>query len=328
MKAFALSNPILTAIAAIGVTIYGAVKAYDALTVSLEEQQEKLDNALSAYEDVKSELDSINSELDENKKKISELEAKPKLTYAEKGQLEELRQITEQLELQKEITEWQAGNKQKAAAMETVAYVNTKYNLGDSNVKDVDKLIPDILAENYKNFETATDINVTDAEYLAARYKAMSNELENLVAKKSELFDNDEIFREDVAMAEYDIETYKGFTEELKTEINDMLSSLMEQKANMQDYYDTIKDTPYEDMSTDARKCYDAMQQINASIQTLYYGLGNNRLNSEVTDGIFNTEGIEKTKEHYAMRYMLWQKRKKKPPTVQRKCPNHSPNPQ
>ncbi len=297
MKAFALSNPILTAIAAIGVTIYGAVKAYDALTVSLEEQQEKLDNALSAYEDVKSELDSINSELDENKKKISELEAKPKLTYAEKGQLEELRQITEQLELQKEITEWQAGNKQKAAAMETVAYVNTKYNLGDSNVKDVDKLIPDILAENYKNFETATDINVTDAEYLAARYKAMSNELENLVAKKSELFDNDEIFREDVAMAEYDIETYKGFTEELKTEINDMLSSLMEQKANMQDYYDTIKDTPYEDMSTDARKCYDAMQQINASIQTLYYGLGNNRLNSEVTDGIFNTEGIEKTKE-------------------------------
>ena len=84
--------------------------AIDDYLHQFERQQEKLDNALSAYENVKSELDSINSELDENKKKISELEVKPKLTYAEKGQLEELKQITEQLELQKEITEWQAGN--------------------------------------------------------------------------------------------------------------------------------------------------------------------------------------------------------------------------
>ncbi len=259
----------------------------------LERQQEKLDNALSAYEDVKSELDSINSELDENKKKISELEVKPKLTYAEKGQLEELRQITEQLELQKEITEWQTENKQKDAAMETVAYVNTKYNLGNSNVKDVDKLIPDILSGDHRSLDISEDIDVTDAEYLAAAYKSASSELSGLIEKRKELSNDSQ----DAIFIDNDIETYKSSVENVKTEINDMLSSLMEQKANMQDYYDTIKDTPYEDMSTDARNCCEAMQQINASIQTLYYGLGNNRLNSEVTDGIFNTEGIEKTKE-------------------------------
>ena len=225
------------------------------------------------------------------------IEAKPKLTYAEKGQLEELKRITEQLELQKEISEWQLGNKQKEAAMESVAYVNTKYNLGDSNAKDVDALVSDVLAEDYRNFEAATNSDVTDAEYLSARYKAMLDKTEDLRKEAAELLKNDEIFPEDIAMAEYDVETYEGFTEELKTEINDMLSSLMEQKANIQDYYDTIKDTPYEDMSTDARNCYDTMQQIDASIQTLYYGLGNNRFNSEIIDGIFNTEGIELTKE-------------------------------
>ena len=297
LQELVMANPILLAITAAIIAIGAAFKYMEYEGKALERQQEKLEDALSAYEDVKSELENINSELDENKKKISELEAKPKLTYAEKGQLEELKQITEQLELQKEISEWNLANKQKDAAMEAVGYVNTKYNLGDSNVKDVDALISDVLAENYRNFEAATNNDVTDAEYLAARYKAMLDKTEGLRKEAKELLNNDEIFPEDIGMAEYDVETYEGFTEELKTEINDMLSSLMEQKANIQDYYDTIKDTPYEDMSTDARKCYDTMQQINASMQTLYYGLGNNRLNSEVIDGIFNTEGIEVTKE-------------------------------
>ncbi len=297
LKSLAMAHPVLLAITAAIAAIGAIFKYWEYEGKALERQQEKLEEALSAYEDVKSELESINSELDENKKKISELEAKPKLTYAEKGQLEELKRITEQLELQKEISEWQLGNKQKEAAMESVAYVNTKYNLGDSNAKDVDALVSDVLAEDYRNFEAATNSDVTDAEYLAARYKAMLDKTEDLRKEAAELLKNDEIFPEDIAMAEYDVETYEGFTEELKTEINDMLSSLMEQKANIQDYYDTIKDTPYEDMSTDARNCYDTMQQIDASIQTLYYGLGNNRFNSEIIDGIFNTEGIELTKE-------------------------------
>ena len=177
--------------------------------------------------------------------------------------------------------------------MESVAYVNMKYNLGDSNVKDVDGLVPNILSSDHRSLDISEDIDVTDAEYLAAAYKSASNELSELINKRKELSNDSQ----DTVFVDNDIEAYKSSVEEVKTEINDMLSSLMEQKANIQDYYDTIKDTPYEDMSTDARKCYDAMQQIDASIQTLYYGLGNNRLNSEVIDGIFNTEGIEKTKE-------------------------------
>lgn len=284
----------------LGIVAQVAMKGFQLISTAvddylhkLDRQQEKLDDALSAYEGVKSELESVNSELDENKKKIEELEAKDKLTYAEKGQLEELRRITEQLELQKEISEWQLENKQKDAAMESVAYVNTKYNLGDSNIKDVDGLIPNILSGDHRSLDIAEDVQVTDAEYLAATYRAVSGELENLIDKRKELSNDSQ----DAIFVDNDIETYKASVEDVKTEINDMLSSLMEQKANMQDYFDTIKDTPYEDMSTDARKCYDAMQQINTSIQTLYYGLGNNRLNSEVINEIFNIEDIELTKE-------------------------------
>lgn len=58
IKAFALSNPILTAIAAIGVAIYGAVKAYDAFTDSIEEVKERTDALLDTYNSAISEANS------------------------------------------------------------------------------------------------------------------------------------------------------------------------------------------------------------------------------------------------------------------------------
>ena len=66
--------------------VFAAVKAYDALTVSVEEQKEKMEESLSAYEDAKSELSSITTELENQEQAINELLAKEKLTYAENGQ--------------------------------------------------------------------------------------------------------------------------------------------------------------------------------------------------------------------------------------------------
>ena len=68
-----------------------AVKAYDFFTVSVEEANEAMDEAIGEYESAKSSLENISSKLEEQKKQLDELLAKDKLTYAEKGQLEELR---------------------------------------------------------------------------------------------------------------------------------------------------------------------------------------------------------------------------------------------
>lgn len=59
--------------------VFAAVKAYDALTVSVEEQKEKVEKSLSAYEDAKSELSGITSELENQEQAMDDLLAKDKL---------------------------------------------------------------------------------------------------------------------------------------------------------------------------------------------------------------------------------------------------------
>ncbi|MCX4317941.1 MAG: hypothetical protein OSJ52_15125, partial [Lachnospiraceae bacterium] len=66
---------------------------------------EEMRDAVSSYGSAKSNLDDINSKLEENKTAMAELQAKGNLTYAEKGQLEELQAITQELEIQRDIAE-------------------------------------------------------------------------------------------------------------------------------------------------------------------------------------------------------------------------------
>lgn len=58
IKSLALAHPILTAIAAVGATIYGGFKAYDLLTVSVEEVKERTDALLETYNSAISEANS------------------------------------------------------------------------------------------------------------------------------------------------------------------------------------------------------------------------------------------------------------------------------
>ena len=112
MKTWLLTTPAVWIAAAVGI-IFLAVKAYDALTTSVEEQKEKMEESLSAYEDAKSELSNIKTELESQEQAMDELLAKEKLTYAEKGQLEELQAITQELRIQKDLAEKEEGRTKK-----------------------------------------------------------------------------------------------------------------------------------------------------------------------------------------------------------------------
>lgn len=95
MKAFALSNPILTAIAAIGVTIYGAVKAYDALTVSVEEANEATKETIDSLDSLTSEVENLEEKIADLNEQIGKLDP---ITNAE--DLENLKAETSELETQ------------------------------------------------------------------------------------------------------------------------------------------------------------------------------------------------------------------------------------
>ena len=70
--------------------------------------------------------------LEERNKRIDELLAKDKLTYTEKGELEELQKITKELLLQKDIEERRAAAASKETADKTVDAYNKQYGNYDS----------------------------------------------------------------------------------------------------------------------------------------------------------------------------------------------------
>lgn len=116
-------------------TIFTAVTTLTMLFSWLKQKQEEaaqaLQDAISAYDSAKSSLESINTELEEQNKKMGELLAKDKLTYAEKGQLEELQAITKELMLQQDIEQRRADKASKEVASKTVDAYNKQYGKHD-----------------------------------------------------------------------------------------------------------------------------------------------------------------------------------------------------
>lgn len=103
--------------------IVGAVKAYDALTESFEEAQEKAAQSKQAYKTTASEVESLNSELKTTRERLDELQSKQDngtITLVEQDELEKLtrtnEQLNNQLEIKTKLAELQQGQAAKDAA--------------------------------------------------------------------------------------------------------------------------------------------------------------------------------------------------------------------
>lgn len=126
-----VSNPIAWIIA-IGVAIFGVVKLVDALTVSLEEQQEKTEELKSEYDEIASKLQKVNSELETTQSRIDELNGKDNLSIVEKDELEQLKLTNDELERQNILLKEQEEYKKK----EVATSVKKEYDKKDSNEFD------------------------------------------------------------------------------------------------------------------------------------------------------------------------------------------------
>ncbi|WP_455717440.1 hypothetical protein, partial [Anaerosporobacter sp.] len=101
IKTFLLTNPagiILT----ISTAVLGVTKIIDACTTSIAEQTETVNKAKESYKSAQSELDSINTELETQSELMDSLLAKDNLTYAEKQELQNLKDITAELLIQQD----------------------------------------------------------------------------------------------------------------------------------------------------------------------------------------------------------------------------------
>lgn len=258
--------------------IFLAVKAYDALTVSVEEQKEKMEDSLSAYNDAKSELENITTELDNQKQAMDELLGKEKLTYAEKGQLEELQQITEELRIQKDLAEKEESRTQKEVASDAATLFKKQFGKYDISDEAIDEYQTNANATG-NNAILVSDEN--DLSAMIAGYKQFNDLLDEAYGEKNQ----------------EDIDHFTSLTEDLKDSIFSTAQDLQTQQDNISDYYNTIKNVPYDELTSDQKEVVDAYTAISNAIALIYKELDPNSWNEMQIDKLFTTDGIEKTKD-------------------------------
>ena len=277
MIAWMATNPIgwfTAVVSAIGASIYGGVKLHDALTVSLEEQKEKLQETKEAYESVKNELQEVEAELENTQNKIEELENTPNPTWVEQEELNRLREVTKELELQKQLK--QDAQLEFAEDLykenEKTFEKEFKSSYGNTSIADMkEQLAYGHIGTGQLDYENITDI-VSALQYI--------NE------EKAKLTDESEI-------AEYE-NLINDLTELVKSEGQEYLSSLSEYKQNI------FEIASIRDLTEDEQEFYDYLSSMQKAIYEYYSPA---TWNSLEFDSVFNTEGIEKTKEELVSMY-------------------------
>ena len=267
MMTWLTTNPLGWLILA-GTAIFGVTKAYDALTTTLEEQKEIMKGAEDEFSNASQEVSDVTSKLEENKKAMDELLAKPKLTYADESELERLRLITKELELQKDATK---ENQKKAAT-----------NLANETTKTFNK--------EFGNLDELAEgkMYIPDYSYWASTSETSAKKIIPDIIGLQEQF-NKELKNGNLDMASTIKNTMNIMEENLKSgDYADVLKTLSEEKQNL------LKVMDFRELNESEKNTLDQISQWQKSI---YEIVNPNEWNALEFDRIFNTKGIERTKE-------------------------------
>ena len=261
------AHPILATVAA----VTGLAMAFDALYVSGDEANEKMNNSMQSYDDEKSKLESINQELENTKSTMSSLMAKDGLTFVEKGQLEDLRAATEELRAQQNIQE--AKTEASAKKLAKDSYEAYKKNFGGyGDVSDQSVIDAKNAAEMYAS---------EDDSYYTSNEKDLAQMIAGLQLyrqKSEEAFTNG-----DQKGKEY-YDNLASYAE----------SSLMSQIGDLQDYQSNLESIPYGQLTTNERK---ALDSIKDTIEYAWKQVDENEWNQMQFDKIFDDQAMYNAKE-------------------------------
>ena len=123
----------------IGEAISGVIKLIDNQVHAAEKAQEAMEASMAAYEKSKTELEDVNKELKSNEKLIDELLAKDHLSYTEEDELQRLKDVNEQLLIQRALLEETTENGLTQTIEKTVDAYNKKYKNGPVTNEDIDR---------------------------------------------------------------------------------------------------------------------------------------------------------------------------------------------
>ncbi len=279
-------NMIAFAVIAKGIEL--VVKGFDNWIHRVENANKAMNNAVSEYNSAKSSLESVNTELTEQNKQLDDLLAKDKLTYAQQGQLEELKAITKELLLQQNIEELRADKASKEAAEKAIdAYEKQygKYDKSESYLKK--KMSYDI---DFITSEDENDVLGNVAAYIRAK---------KLLAQMQADFDKELANGEDFDLLNTNLQFCIDLANDYSDAIDNSISDLLEKRLVLEDEYQKAiakRESGLEPLTTFDQKVIASYESIYNLIRMVYEYTNPNAWNRMEMENIFNTKGIEKTK--------------------------------
>lgn len=253
-----------------------------------EEAAQALEDAVSEYESAKSSLESINNELAENQKRLDELLAKDKLTYAEKGELEKLQEITKELLLQQDIEEKRAGRASKDVANKTVDAYKKQYGKYEGSEDGLKNMLSN---DRFPMPEDTDDVLGNIAAYTRAK---------ELLEQSQKDYENALNNGEDTSWFAENLQYNIDMVDDFSDLLNDNISDLEEKRAILEEAYNKSvekRDLGVEPLSTSDQEIIDTYESIYAAIKMVYEYTDPNKWKSIQIEDVFHTQGIEKTKQ-------------------------------
>ncbi|WP_143321623.1 phage tail tape measure protein [Clostridium sp. HBUAS56010] len=237
----------------------------------VEIAKEAMADAKNNFESVSSELESINKELATNRDRITELNGMSSLTYVEQSELDKLKDATKELERQRDIK-----NIELKRAAEDLSDANRKaFNeeYGDDNFSyaDVEKL-----NSEYGSLSLSPTVDVSLAQEGLEGIAAALIKIKDAKAE-AENSGDDEWINSLTEREDY-----------FKKQLEDNLSSIQSYRSNLTDLMN------YRELTSDEQTFYDNLEQ---GMQLIYQFTDPSAWNQIEFDQVFNTDGIEKTKD-------------------------------
>lgn len=269
------------------------VTAIDNYIHRVEKANDAMDEAVSEYDSAKTALKDTTSQLEEQNKRIDELNKKDKLTYVEQEELDKLKEATRQLELQKNIEEKEKANSAREAADKTVTAFNKQYGKGDIDKNAVDTQLAQSKATGvFQEARNSDDIvgNLASFEYYTEQMEKTQKRYNKALKSGS---------KDDIKYYEENLQDCIDTVDEYTTSLNNNIEDLTKKKNNLQDAYDNAvkKKSSGESLSSDEKDTISKYQEIADIIKLIYSYTDKAGWNNSQISEIFNTNGIEKSKE-------------------------------
>ena len=253
----------------IGEAISGVIKLIDNQVHAAEKAQEAMEASMAAYEKSKTELEDVNKELKSNEKLIDELLAKDHLSYTEEDELQRLKDVNEQLLIQRALLEETTENGLTQTIEKTVDAYNKKYKNGPVTNEDIDR------------YKRSVDGGMPLNELLVD---------ENNIAKQIAAYEKLIEYR-DKAFSSGDNKLAEKYSRQI-TDVNEhILTSLQEDQSKIKNL--SLK--PFDDLTSEAQE---AFKGLSSSFEVAYKRFDSSTWNQIQLDDLFKTKEFDETKDN------------------------------